>query len=150
MPRSFSRGSAPSPARLAPFGASFSSVIFYVPSVALPRFVRTAISSSRGWRPAAMAGRQPRSDDYFDYLIPAVAQALAPAIAQMAEAVSNLSATTVDSMLAAVTHSGVIRDAGSVMLESAGSTVVPFSSDAGGVWPASRMRAMDAASWASL
>ena len=63
---------------------------------------------------------------------------------------SLLNSTTVDSMLAAVTHSGVIREAGSVMAELAGSVVVAFSRAAGGVWPASRMTAMAAASWASL
>ena len=57
----------------------------------------------------------------------------------MAVAVSNLSATTVDSMLALVTHTGVSRDAGSVMLGSAGSTVVPFCRAAGGCWPDSRI-----------
>jgi hypothetical protein len=41
-----------------------------------------------------------------DYLIPAAAQTLAPAIAQMAEALSKPSLTTVDSMLAVVTHTG--------------------------------------------
>src|SRR6202040_2769150 len=91
--------------------------------------------------------RFPRSADY---LMPAVLQTLAPAIVQICEAVSKPSATTVDSMLALVTHTGVSRDAGSVMLELAGSTVVPFSRDDGGVWPASRIVARATESWASL
>ena len=85
-----------------------------------------------------------------DYLIPLAAQTLAPAIAQMAEALSKPSATTVDSMLALVTHTGVSRNAGSVMLESAGS-------DGRAVQQGRRRRlagqqdvAMATASWASL
>ena len=64
---------------------------------------------------------------------------LAPAIVQMAVAVSKPSATTVDSMLALVTHTGVSRIAGSLMLGLAGSTVFPFSRAAGGLPPASRI-----------
>ena len=82
--------------------------------------------------------------------MPAALQVLAPAIVQICAAVSKPSLTTVDSMLALVTHTGVSRDAGSVMLESAGSTVVPFSRAYGGVAPASRIVAMATASWASL
>src|SRR5579862_6328257 len=74
-----------------------------------------------------------------DYEIPAFEQALAPAIEQIDEAESKPSLTTVDSMLAAVTHTGVSRDAGSVTVESAGSTVLQFSRPAGGVLPASRI-----------
>ena len=37
------------------------------------------------------------------------------------------------------THTGVRSTAGSLMLESAGSVVVPFTSDDGGVCPASRI-----------
>src|SRR5690349_11303060 len=91
--------------------------------------------------------RFPRSADH---LIPAAAQALAPAIVQICAAVSNLSATTVDCMLAEVTHTGVSRIAGSVMVESAGSTVLPFSRAAGGVLPASRIVARATEAWASL
>src|SRR5580692_47531 len=91
--------------------------------------------------------RFPRSADQW---MPAALQVLAPAIEQICEAVSKPSATTVDSMLALVTHTGVSRDAGSVTLELAGSTVVPFSRDDGGVLPASRIVAMTTASWASL
>jgi hypothetical protein len=36
------------------------------------------------------------------------------------------------------------------MDELAGSMVVPFSSDEGGVWPASTIVASDTAAWASL
>ena len=81
-----------------------------------------------------------------DHEIPAAEQTLAPAIAQMSLAVSKPSLTTVDSMLAFVTHTGVSRDAGSVILESAGSTVVPFCRAGGGVCPASRIVAMATAS----
>src|SRR5271163_3166029 len=80
--------------------------------------------------------RFPRSADY---LMPAAAQVLAPAIAQICAAVSKLSATTVDSMLAAVTHVAESRDAGSVMLGSAESVAVPFSRAGGTFWPASRI-----------
>src|SRR5579859_2357796 len=90
--------------------------------------------------------RFPRSDDYE---IPAAVQRAAPAIAQMAEAGSKPSLTTVASMLALVTQTGVSRDAGSVMVGSAGSTVVLFSRAAGGLSPASRIVAMATASWAS-
>src|SRR5579871_2243875 len=89
----------------------------------------------------------PSSDDQW---IPSLAQRAAPAIAQISVAVSKPSATTVDSMLALVTHTGVSSEAGSVMLGSAGSTVFPFSSAAGGVPPASRIVARDTASSASL
>jgi len=50
-------------------------------------------------------------------------------MAQIALAVSKPSATTVLSMLAAVTQTGVESDAGSVMLGSFGSTVVAFTTD---------------------
>src|SRR5262249_43625787 len=89
----------------------------------------------------------PGSDDQW---IPALAQTAAPAIVQMEVAVSKPSATTVDCMLALVTHTGVSREAGSVMLELAGSTVFPFSRAAGGLPPASRIVPRATASWASL
>src|SRR5215472_515282 len=141
MPRSFSRGSAPSPPRLVPSGASFTSVILIPVSSFAQVGPHSHLIVAGLAGPPQRRARQPRSDDYCDYLIPAAEQTLAPAIAQMAEAESNLSATTVDSMFDLFTHTGVSSDAGSVMLELAGSTVVPFSRAAGGVWPASRMMA---------
>src|SRR5262249_19809904 len=98
-------------------------------------------------RSTTAPSRLPGSDDQW---MPAAAHALALAIAQMAVAVSKPSATTVDSMLALVTHTGVSRIAGSVMLELAGSTVFPFSRAAGGVPPASRIVARTTAACASL
>src|SRR5262249_2579653 len=85
-----------------------------------------------------------------DSWMPALAQTDAPAIVQMAVAVSKPSATTVDCMLALVTHTGVSRIAGSVMLGLAGSTVFPFSRAAGGLPPASRIVPRVTAAWASL
>src|SRR6516165_11959453 len=89
----------------------------------------------------------PRSADQW---MPAALQALAPASPQTSAGVTNLSAMTVDCMLALVTHTGVSRVAGSVMLGLAGSTVVPFSRADGGVAPASRIVAMATEAWASL
>src|ERR1019366_1251820 len=84
------------------------------------------------------------------YEMPSVAQRVAGVTrAQMAEAASKPSLTTVVSMLALVTHTGVSRDAGSVMLAFAGSVVVPFSRAAGTLSLARRMVAMETASWAS-
>src|SRR3984957_16417088 len=100
-----------------------------------------------GGAPPQYPPRQPRSDDY---LIPFAEQTLAPASAQIAEAVSNLSATTVDSMFDLVTHVADSRDAGSVMLVSAESVAVPFSRVGRTFWPASRMVATVTASWTSL
>src|SRR5487761_1795857 len=77
-------------------------------------------------------------------------QTLAPAMAQIWLAVSKPSLTTVDSILEAVTQDAASSDAGSVVLVSAGSMVVPFIRELGGVSPASRMVARAAASWASL
>src|SRR5579859_1200589 len=113
------------------------------PSVALPE---AQLSHDLG----SLSGNPPRLPRSADYLIPFAEQTLAPAIAQMAEAVSKLSLTTVDSMLDLVTHVADSRDAGSVMLVSAESVAVPLSRAGGTVWPASRIVATDTASWTSL
>src|ERR1700733_6858796 len=171
MPRSFSSGSALSalsPPPLAPFGASFASVIVTTrqwpcpgraPAAAVSRHPAEHIRAPplpplppvRGRHnlvaPTPAGGVFLGSDDHW---MPSAVQRAAPAIAQMAEAGSKPSLTTVVSMLALVTHTGVSRDAGSVMVESAGSTVEPFSRPAGGLSPASRIVAMATASWASL
>src|SRR5215469_1307189 len=167
MPRSFSRGSDPSPLGRAPFGASFISVIFDDPVSSL---CHTLPPPSQGGQalcgrvggPVLWTVRQPgrggaidrgnpsRFPRSGDYLIPAAEQTSAPAMVQIAVAVSKPSATTVDSMLALVTHVVPSSDAGSVMLGSAGSTVFPFSSADGTVSPASRMVATATASSASL
>src|SRR5258708_40350301 len=74
-----------------------------------------------------------------DHEIPAAVQTLAPAMAQIAEAGAKPSLTTVDSMLAWVTQTGVSRDAGSLICEVAGATVFPFSRPAGRFSPAPRI-----------
>ena len=75
-------------------------------------------------------------------------QASAPAREQMAEAGSKPSATTVLSMLAAVTHTGVSSTEGTLALAVV-SCVVPLTRAAGGVWPARSYRAAAAAASAS-
>src|SRR5260370_34620131 len=81
-------------------------------------------------RSTGAPSRFPRSDDH---LIPSLAQRLAPATAQICAAVAKPSLTTDGSMLAWGTHTGVSRDAGSVMLGLTGSTVFPVSRAAGGL-----------------
>src|SRR5690348_7873191 len=119
----------------------------------------TTTSPGPGWRirPAggsANPAAEERSIRTFrrseDHEIPFLAQRAAPAIAQIDDAGSKPSLTTVDSMLEEVTHTGVSRDAGSVMLGLAGSTVFPFSRADGGLSPANRIVARATASWASL
>src|SRR5574340_437466 len=72
------------------------------------------------------------------YWIPAAVQTLAPTAVQRSLAEMNLSLITVLSMFEPLTQTGVNSTAGSVVAGLAGSVVVPFTSAAGGVWPARR------------
>jgi hypothetical protein len=67
--------------------------------------------------------------------MPAAVHALAKEPAQSWEAGTNLSAMTVEFMLAEVTHSGLSRTDGTSTLDVE-SSVWPFTRAAGGVWPA--------------
>src|ERR1700690_32519 len=69
-----------------------------------------------------------------DYWMPAAVQTAAPTAAHRSDALTNWSLITVDSMFAVFTHIGVSSEAGSVIVASFGSVVVPFIRLAGGGW----------------
>src|SRR5580704_1608252 len=119
----------------------------------VPRLYPEGVSGGRTRADAAPRHRRSGTSDRGhprDHWMPAAVHAAAPAIAQIAAAVSKPSATTVLSMLEAVTQTGVESDAGSVIVLSAGSTVVAFTIPADGVSPANRIVASATASPASL
>jgi len=93
--------------------------------------------------------RTPDAECYLAQLeIPAALQSAAKLPAQSCEAGTNLSAMTVEFMLALVTHSGLSRTEGTAVLEVV-SSVVPLTRLDGGVWWSRAKIASAAAAWAS-
>ena len=80
--------------------------------------------------------------------MPAVVQSAAYEPVQSCEAGTKLSLITVAFMFFVVTHSGVSRTDGTLVLEVV-SAVLPLTSDFGGVLPARRYRASATAACAS-
>src|SRR4029077_4925178 len=81
---------------------------------------------------------------------PRTLQTSAPTAAQRSGLAKTCALVTAAAMLAAFAQVGVSGTAGSVTDAFVGSVVVPFTSAAGGVWPALSMLASATAAWASM